>query len=286
MSRPEWLKFTSRMGRKLCIKLIDLKIYDDTLNCDDLALRIGCTIKNDLLNCPLSDAELIEYISKLPKKTDQPKIGRPFKNEFETRKNMVHELLKNKNSDKFDLIPADNTAEVLNNDDLFIECLQTTVDEVKKQFFENYPEKVKKHPSIWFRFLCNTIKLNSPKIVNTKNFVIIGRMWEIYSQLCIEIGINRTLENFQIFSGLGWQTIEELRRGQNPACVDLGKKIYIDCKNDIISGLGTSFGSSPNQMFIAKSVYGLTENSIVTHVSASEIKKTVDDIPLFLEKND
>ena len=35
-------------------------------------------------------------------------------------------------------------------------------------------------------------------------------------------------------------------------------------------------------MFIAKAVYGLTENTVVTHVSAASDVKKVDDIPLFL----
>ena len=61
----------------------------------------------------------------------------------------------------------------------------------------------------------------------------------------------------------------------------MSKKIYAECRSDIVGSLGTSFGSSPNQMFIAKSIYGLTENTVITHVSANEIKRNLDDIPTF-----
>lgn len=283
MSRPEWLKFTSKMGRRLCIKLIDLNLFDDSINCDDLALRLGCTMKNDTLNCPISDSELIEYVSKLSQINIENTKGRPRKNNYKTTKKTVSELFAQKNAANYELVAPEKTAEVLSNDDLFIECLEATVNEVKKQFFENYPDKIKRHPSIWFRFLCNTIKLNSPKIPDTNNYSLLDRMWTVYSQLCLEIGINRTIENFQIFSGLSWKIIEDIKKGQNPACVDLKQKIYNDCKNDIVGGLASSFGSSPNQMFIAKTVYGLTENSIVTHVSAAQVEKTADDIPIFLD---
>ena len=210
------------------------------------------------------------------------KLGRP--NKEITRKQIVNECLRTKTADTF-LLVDNSPPDVVNNNELYIECLNETVDIVKKQFFADNPDLVKKHPSIWFRNLCNTIKKNIPRI-DFDNYSLLSDIWDIYSNICLQVGINRTIENFQIFTGFNYNLGEKLQKQSNPTAIQLAKKIYSQCRSDLVGGLSTSFGSSPNQMFIAKSVYGLTENTVVTHVSAKENTLIADDIPLFIAEND
>lgn len=208
------------------------------------------------------------------------KLGRPTKAD-NNRIEIVKECKRAKNADSF-LLVENSPSDVLENSDLYIECLNETIQAVKLQFFADNPELIKKHPSIWFRYLCNTIKQNSPKM-DTTNYKLLSDIWDIYSNLCLQVGINRTIENFQIFTGLNWNTIDKLKKASSPECVEISKKIYDCCRSDIVGGLSSSFGSSPNQMFIAKAVYGLTENTVVTHVSKSDNTLSVNDLPLYIE---
>lgn len=210
------------------------------------------------------------------------KLGRP--NKETTRKQDVYECLRTKNADTF-LLVENTPPDVINNYDLYIECLQQTIDTVKSQFFAENPEKIKKHPSIWFRHLCNTIKKNIPRL-DFDNYELLSSVWDIYSDLCVDIGINRTIENFQIFTGFNYNIGDKLQKASSPTAIQLAKKMYSQCRADLVGGLTTSFGSSPNMMFIAKSVYGLTENTVVTHVSAKENTLNADDIPFFITEND
>lgn len=280
MVSAPWLRYKTPIGKKLCLKLLDLNVYCEKLDCDKLAEELNCSLEGRTLKIPLSDSKLIDYIKSLNEY--EKKKGRPLDNHEKSRKISLA-LLRDKNAAEFTLLDTEKLqGDVLTDTELYIECMKQTIKAVSDKFYTDYPDKIKKHPSTWFRFLCNTIKKNSPKISND-DYEKISRLWDLYADLCISVGINRTLENFQIFSGLGYNTIDKLKEGQNPACADLCKKIYSDCRNDLVGGLSSSFGSSPNQMFIAKSVYGLSENTIVTHVSATEIKKSADDIPLFLD---
>ena len=211
------------------------------------------------------------------------KLGRPTKAD-NTRIEIVKACKRDKNADSF-LLVENSPPDVLENSDLYIECLNETIETVKNNFFAENPDLIKKHPSIWFRYLCNTIKQNSPKM-DTTNYDLLSRIWDIYSNLCLQVGINRTIENFQIFAGLNWNTIDRLKKGSSPDCIEIAKKIYDCCRSDIVGGLSSSFGSSPNQMFIAKAVYGLTENTVVTHVSKSENEISINDLPLFIADHD
>ena len=208
------------------------------------------------------------------------KLGRPTLGN-NTRKKIIQEIKREKNADTF-LLVENSPPDVVQNNDLYIECLNETIQAVKLQFFAENPDLIKKHPSIWFRFLCNTIKKNIPRI-DFNNFDLLSSMWDIYADLCMDIGINRTIQNFEIFTGFSYDLTEKLQKSSSPTAILLTKKIYAQCKHDIVGGLSSSFGSSPNQMFIAKAVYGLTENTVVTHVSRSDNDISINDLPLFIE---
>ena len=207
------------------------------------------------------------------------KLGRPTLGN-KTRNKIIQEIKREKNADSF-LLVENSPPDVIQNNDLYIECLNETIQAVKLQFFADNPDLIKKHPSIWFRYLCNTIKKNIPKI-DFNNFDLLSSMWDIYADLCMDIGINRTIQNFEIFTGFSYDLGEKLQKSSSPAAVLLTKKIYSQCKHDIVGGLSSSFGSSPNQMFIAKAVYGLSENTIITHVSKSDNDISINDLPLFI----
>lgn len=279
MVSAPWLRYKTPIGKKLCLKLLDLNVYCENLDCDKLAEDLNCSLEGRTLKIPLSDTKIIEFIKSLNEY--EKKKGRPLKNNEKSREIKLA-LYREKNAADFTLLDTEKLqGDVLTDTELYIECMKQTIKTVSEQFYSDYPDKIKKHPSTWFRFLCNTIKKNSPKSPND-DYEKISRLWDLYSDLCISVGINRTIENFQIFSGISYDVIDRIRDMSSPACIELSKKVFTDCRNDLVGGLSSSFGSSPNQMFIAKSVYGLSENTIVTHVSAAEIKKSADDIPLFL----
>lgn len=294
MARGPWVKEKTQEGKKFCISALRLKLEYEGISFDDLAEEYKTTSgisEDDFLKSRLKPQK--ETAPEKPAAADQPqksrsingyskdgkKLGRPLKDE-KPRKEVVQELKKQKNADSFLLVP-NSPPDVVNNTDLYIENLKSTVIQVKSEFFAEYPDLIKKHPSIWFRHLCNTIKKNCPKF-DFDNIQLMSAVWDIYSDLCISIGINRTIENFEIFTGFSYDFGEKIRKESSPEAVLLTKKIYKQCRSDLVGGLSTSFGSSPNQMFIAKAVYGLTENTVVTHVSAASETKNIDDIPLFL----
>ena len=299
MGRGPWVKEKTQEGKHLCILALGLKLEYEGISFDDLAEEyktISGISEEDFLKSRLKPQKETapDVVQNKPAAADQPekksrsingysktgaKLGRPLKGE-KPRKEVVQELKKEKNADSFLLVP-NSPPDVVNNTDLYIENLKSTVIQVKSEFFTEYPDLIKKHPSIWFRHLCNTIKKNCPKF-DFDNIQLMSAVWDIYSDLCISIGINRTIENFEIFTGFSYDFGEKIRKESSPEAVLLTKKIYKQCRSDLVGGLSTSFGSSPNQMFIAKAVYGLTENTVVTHVSAASDVKKVDDIPLFL----
>lgn len=310
MNGPAWLKYNSSVEKKLCKRLMILGLYgnaENIYNLVSLASDLGFTDDN-FATFPdekikevfkkekylVSGSDLVEKNDNTPEKsqktiventkTEKRKRGRPSKRNEKGQKQATvirNELLAVKNKDFPEEIKEKYSGDIVKND--YIEAFNETVQSVKEQFFADYPDRIKKHPSTWFRFLCLKVKQNTPKLDNN-DFNMISNIWDIYSNLCLEIGINRTIENFQIFSGLNWYTIDKLKKGSSPECLHVTKKIYDSCKSDIIGGLSSSFGSSPNQMFIAKSIYGIVENTVVTHVSASDHKKNIDDIPLFIEE--
>lgn len=291
-----WIPLKLPEQKKLCLKCIGLNIHYDGLDYVALNDIVGCYMDdNNNFVCPVSDSVLIKTVEKLkndnsgsdlventPEKTE--KRGRPLKNGYKHRIKEKLELLRDKNADSF-LLLDDNT-NIIQSDDIYIEKLLKTVEIIKNDFFSNNPDLIKKHPSIWFRRLCNEIKKATPKMDYNNNPSIIGRVWDIYADLCMYVGINRTIENFQIFTGLSWYTIDKLKNGSSPDYIEISKKIYDSCKSDIVGGLSSSFGSSPNQMFIAKSIYGIVENTVITHVSATDSTKTINDIPMFIENKE
>lgn len=285
-----WVKQKTEEGRQLCLLALrnDLEYID--INFDELYREFIKSGEDDqviFLKSKLNPVDNKPAAADQPKKSRSingysktgAKLGRPLKDE-KPRKEVVQELKKDKNADSFLLVP-NSPPDVVNNTDLYIENLKSTVIQVKSEFFAEYPDLIKKHPSIWFRHLCNTIKKNCPKF-DFDNIQLMSAVWDIYSDLCISIGINRTIENFEIFTGFSYDFGEKIRKESSPEAVLLTKKIYKQCRSDLVGGLSTSFGSSPNQMFIAKAVYGLTENTVITHVSAAAETKNIDDIPLFL----
>ena len=297
MGVPAWVKYKTNIEKTLCKKLLLLNLYNDKLDLSRLASDLGYN-ENNFFTFP--DSDIKDFMEKYgsqyltfdssaasapdPMEEIKRGRGRPSTRDEMGRKWATHvrdKLLSQKNND-FPLdIQEKYSGDVVENN--FVSAFSDTVQAVKEQFFADYPERIKKHPSTWFRFLCLKVKENTPKIDNN-NFNLISDIWDIYSNLCLEIGINRTIENFQIFTGLSWYTIDKLKTGSSPDCIDVTKKIYDSCKSDIVGGLASSYGSSPNQMFIAKSIYGVVENTVVTHVSATENNKSVDDIPLFIEE--
>lgn len=298
-----WIPLKLPEQKKLCLKCLGLNIHYEGLDYIELNNIVGCYMddNNDFV-CPIPDSELIKIVENM-KKTKDPeknlkseskilnsdfkkneKRGRPVKNGYMTRKAETNYMLRQKNADSFLLLDSTkNTPDILSNNDLYIDNLMETVEIIKNEFFADNPDLIKKHPSIWFRRLCLTIKQNSPRMDYNNNPDIISRVWDIYADLCVYIGINRTIENFQIFTGLKWDTIDKLKKASSPDYVTVAKKIYDSCKADIVGGLSSSFGSSPNQMFIAKSIYGIVENTVITHVSAVDSTKTINDIPMFIE---
>lgn len=294
MARGPWVKEKTQEGKKFCISALRLKLEYEGISFDDLAEEYKTTSgisEDDFLKSRLKPQK--ETAPEKPAAADQPqksrsingyskdgkKLGRPLKDE-KPRKELVNEMLRTKNPDTFLLI--DNSPpDVVNNNDIYISNLIDTIEAVKSDYFLNNPEKIKKHPSIWFKDLCNNIKKNIPRM-NIDNYSLISAVWDIFSDLCMSVGINRTIENFQIFTGLHWGMIEKIKNSSSPEGIDLAKKIYMDSRSDLVGGLSTSYGSNPNQIFIAKAVYGLTENTVVTHVSAAAETKNIDDIPLFL----
>lgn len=301
MTVPVWVKYKTNIEKTLCKKLLLLNLYNDKLDLSRLASDLGYN-ENNFYTFP--DDKIIEYLEKyadnyltfgsvaasapdpMEKTTVKRGRGRPVGSNYSSKGAYVNhdirnELLKVKNNDFPEEIKEKYSGIVENNN--FMEVYADTVQTIKEQFFADFPDRIKKHPSTWFRFLCLKVKQNTPR-VNSKDIPTISSIWDIYSNLCLEIGINRTIENFQIFSGLNWDVIERIKEGSSPDYIALSKKIYLSCKGDIVGGLASSFGSSPNQMFIAKSIYGVVENTVVTHVSAKEINKSVDDIPLFIEE--
>lgn len=312
MNVPAWVKYNSDTEKLLCKKLLALGLYDDNINLSRLASDLGFTASNF---CNFPDDKIIEVLKNekylvsgsdlseksnistdnTPKKsqnikdtnkTEKKRRGRPIGSTKKSKgENTSHEirneLLKVKNGD----FPEDITEKysgIVENTN-YIELFSETVQSIKEKFFAEYPDRIKKHPSTWFRFLCLKVKQNSPRVDFSRPDLVSG-VWDIYSNLCLEVGINRTIENFQIFSGLNWGYIEKIKEGSSPEYISLSKKIYLSCKGDIVGGLSSSFGSSPNQMFIAKSIYGIVENTVVTHVSASDHGRNIDDIPLFIEE--
>lgn len=301
MTVPAWVKYKTNIEKTLCKKLLLLNLYNDKLDLFRLASDLGYN-ENNFFTFP--DEQIKEYLEKYsdnymtydgsaasaPDPMEVQKIkrgrGRPvgsnYKNNGLEEYNQIrNDLYKVQNKNFPDEIIEKYSGDVIDNN--YVSAFNETVQAVKEQFFADYPERIKKHPSTWFRFLCLKVKENTPKLDNN-NFSLISDIWDIYSSLCLEIGINRTIENFQIFTGLSWYTIDKLKTGLSPECKDVSKKIYDSCKSDILGGLASSYGSSPNQMFIAKSIYGIVENTVVTHVSATENNKSVDDIPLFIEE--
>lgn len=299
MTVPVWVKYKTNIEKTLCKKLLLLNLYNDKLDLSRLASDLGYN-ENNFFTFP--DEQIKEYLEKysdnymtfdgsaasapdpMEKTTVKRGRGRPVGSTYINQgKNEIVELKKALRREKNNNFPD----EVINNysGDVvsYIDTFADTVQIVKNEFFADYPDRIKKHPSTWFRFLCLKVKQNTPKL-DDKNYNLISAIWDIYSNLCLEVGINRTIENFQIFTGLSWYTIDELKKGSSPDCKQITKKIYDSCKSDIVGGLASSYGSSPNQMFIAKSIYGIVENTVITHVSAAENTKNIDDIPLFIEE--
>ena len=299
MGVPAWVKYKTNIEKTLCKKLLLLNLYNEKLDLSRLASDLGYN-ENNFFTFP--DSDIKDFMEKYsdnymtfdssaasaPDPMEVNKIkrgrGRPVGSTYINQgKNEIVELKKALRREKNNNFPD----EVINNysGDVvsYIDTFADTVQIVKNEFFADYPDRIKKHPSTWFRFLCLKVKQNTPKL-DDKNYNLISAIWDIYSNLCLEVGINRTIENFQIFTGLSWYTIDELKKGSSPECKQITKKIYDSCKSDIVGGLASSYGSSPNQMFIAKSIYGIVENTVVTHVSATENNKSVDDIPLFIEE--
>ena len=299
MGVPAWVKYKTNIEKTLCKKLLLLNLYNEKLDLSRLASDLGYN-ENNFFTFP--DSDIKDFMEKYsdnymtfdssaasaPDPMEVNKIkrgrGRPVGSTYINQgKNEIVELKKALRREKNNNFPD----EVINNysGDVvsYIDTFADTVQIVKNEFFADYPDRIKKHPSTWFRFLCLKVKQNTPKL-DDKNYNLISAIWDIYSNLCLEVGINRTIENFQIFTGLSWSTIDELKKGSSPECKQITKKIYDSCKSDIVGGLASSYGSSPNQMFIAKSIYGIVENTVVTHVSATENNKSVDDIPLFIEE--
>lgn len=284
-----WVKQKTEEGRQFCLLALRNDLEYININFDELYREFIKSGEADQVSFLKSKLKPVNKSAAAdpPKKTRSingysktgMKLGRPLKDE-KPRKEVVQELKKDKNADTF-LLVQNSPPDVVNNTDLYIENLKFTVNQVKSDFFDEYPDLIKKHPSIWFRHLCNTIKKNCPKF-DFDNIQLMSAVWDIYSDLCISIGINRTIENFEIFTGFSYDFGEKIRKESSPEAVLLTKKIYKQCRSDLVGGLSTSFGSSPNQMFIAKAVYGLTENTVITHVSAAAETKNIDDIPLFL----
>lgn len=293
MGRGPWVKEKTQEGKHLCILALGLKLEYEGISFDDLAEELKNTpgiSEEDFLKSRLKPKK--ETAPEKPAAADQPqksrsingysktgaKLGRP--NKDITRKSEVREFKKQKNPDTF-LLVENSPPDVINNNELYLENLKNTVFQVESEFFAENPDLIKKHPSIWFRKLVNQIKLNIPRI-DFYNFELLEAIWDLYSYICLDIGINRTIENFEIFTGFNYNIPEKLAQQSSPTAIELSKKIYRQCRSDLVGGLSTSFGSSPNQMFIAKAVYGLTENTVITHVSAAAETKNIDDIPLFL----
>lgn len=303
MTVPAWVKYKTNIEKTLCKKLLLLNLYNDKLDLSRLASDLGYNENNfftfpdeqikdflseNIENYMFSDVSAASAPDPVKKTTQKEKRGRgrPVGSNYSSKGAYVNhdirnELLKVKNNDFPIELKEKYSGTVENNN--FIEIFVETVQITKEQFFADFPDRIKKHPSTWFRFLCLKVKQNTPR-VNSKDIPLISSIWDIYAALCIEIGINRTIENFQIFSGLNWDVIERIKEGSSPDYIALSKKIYLSCKGDIVGGLASSYGSSPNQMFIAKSIYGIVENTVITHVSAAETTKNIDDIPLFIEE--
>ena len=301
MGRGPWVKEKTQEGKHLCILALGLKLEYEGISFDNLAKEyktISGISEEDFLKSRLKPQKEItpDVVQNKPAAADQPektekksrsingysktgaKLGRPNK-EISTKK-YITELKRQKNADNF-LLVENSPPDVINNNDIYINNLIETVEIIKSEFFADNPDLIKKHPSVWFRNLCNQIKKNIPKI-DFNNIQLLSAIWDIYADLCLSVGINRTIQNFEIFTGFSYSLIKKLQKESSPERIELLKKIHDQSEGDIIGGLSSSFGSSPNQMFIAKAVYGLTENTVVTHVSAASETKKVDDIPLFL----
>lgn len=285
MNVAPWVKYKTYPGKNICKFALLNDCYFDSMDCDLIAEN-----NPDFFN--LSDSEKIALLKNgfpaVPKE-NKPKRGRPTKSQDgKTSHEIRNELLRVKNGKQF---PADvvekhkNDIEVLTDNELYIELLKDTILKVKNDFFSNNPDLVKKIPSYWFKYLCNEIKKASPLSMYKDNISLISDIWDVYSDLCLTIGINRTIEYFTIFSGIPYSTIEVIKKGSSPEYIGLSKKIYSQCKDDITGGLSTIYGSSPNYMFIAKSIYGVVENTVVTHVSAASDNKNVLDIPCFTDSD-
>lgn len=296
-----WVKYKTKSGKEASRAAYKSGVFNDSIDYDSLAALypdmnwLQCDNFPELQNKFLEEQKKIKEaapsiadIKENSSKTDDIEVkkrgrGRPKKDLNLTK--TVHSLKRVKNgSFSPDILQKYNNPdeiEVLQNNDLYISLLSDTVDSIKTKFFADNPELIKRHPSNWFRYLCNEIKKNSPKCNYQDNPDVISKQWDIYSDLCLTVGINRTIENFQIFTGLHWAVFEKLKSGSSPEYIDVTKKIYTQCRGDIVGGLSSSYGSNSNQIFIAKSVYGLSENSIITHISAASNVKKIDDIPVF-----
>ena len=317
-----WVKVKTERGKKACIFACGKHINIDSINYDDMAAAFpGVTFNPDNIeelqnkyleglnqdqtggtkteSKKIAATKTKKSESKTGTKTgsaEKPGIkkrGRPTaasKGELTYyQKKLRDRKIKNGSSFPPDIIEKYTPDSIENNHDILMDAYKTTIYNVLDSFLAENPDIKKEPQKYWVNKFYVRVKTSIPKI-DLHDIDLIDFVYDIYSNICFNLGILPSINGFCIFSGVEYYIIKDWvnnKQGLNPKYAAFLKKALNQTENNLVNKLMQHDGANTNVMFLLNTCYGYDKKTVVSHVSSAETAKKLDDIPVFeIESND
>lgn len=160
------------------------------------------------------------------------------------------------------------------------------ISSVAQKFYDEHPDIIKRPAFMWVNSLLLECKKQLP-IIDIYNADRVGVAWEAFKSLMYKIGLFPMMEAFTNLTGIYKETLSHILTPEHEA---IRKKIFSDCRDNMLSQVGYNPMTQVNKLFLLKAVYGYSENSGGAAQITEKRTKKIDDIPLFSiednQKND
>lgn len=318
-----WVKVKTERGKKACIFACGKHINMDSINYDDMAAAFpGVTFNPDNIE-ELQNKYLEGLNQDQGTKTESKKIAatKTNKSESKTEKATTKtgsaektgtkkrgrqsfaslglktyyenrlEAKREKNNSSFppDIIEKYTPDSIENNHDILMDAYKTTIYNVLDSFLAENPDIKKEPQKYWVNKFYVRVKTSIPKI-DLHDIDLIDYIYDIYSNICFNLGILPSINGYCIFSGVDYYIIKswvENKEGLNPKYAQFLQKVLGQTENNLVNKLMQHDGANTNVMFLLNTCYGYDKKTVVSHVSSAETLKKLDDIPVFeIESND
>lgn len=174
---------------------------------------------------------------------------------------------------------TDNTVKTTDKIEVYLNNICVYADEFIEKELDGDTDKVRESSAAMIFYIADRIPKPSHEDIK-----LLDSIFDVYVRLCAKYRILPTLEMFSFLIKTHRSVFTDWKNGAHRASTtaysDTVKRWFDTCKSFVIDRLTNQYGTNANLIFVAKSAYGLRENSPVPVIETTEKRAlSLDEFP-------